>query len=132
MKKTILIGFMLLVSVIAVAQGAVVVPAEPIWMPPDWLKTLLTIGAGFPGVGPILVKVIMYLSIFLTVATILCGAFIGVIRSLAGVMNISGMSALADKVQAFEDGTIMYYMKYFSAFNAPAPVAPVEVIELKK
>ena len=132
MKKTILIGMMLLVSVIAVAQGAVVVSADPIWMPPEWLKTILMMGSGMPMVGPFLMKAIMYLSIFLTVATILCGAFIGVIRTLAGAFNLAGASALADKVQAFEDGSIAYYLKYFSAFNAQAPAAPVAVLDLKK
>ena len=101
--------------------------AEPA-APPVWAQQLLVAAEKLPVVGPIVSKVIFYGGMLASILTLLAGSFMALLKILSVVSSLSGLAAFAQKVQSFQDGKIMYYLKYLSMFNAKRPY-PGEVIQ---
>lgn len=93
---------------------AVALPAAP----PTWAQELMVTAENLPVVGPILTKVIMYVAIVTSILTALVATLLTVLNTLMGVMNLSGLVNISTAIAAFRDGKIMYWLRFFSLFNA--------------
>lgn len=132
MKKIVTLFWLILVaSIYTFAQNAAVIPApvlpvipplDPIMVPPDWLQSAILLIKNIPAVGPILVKIGQYAGVLATVLTSLSVAVIGILKSLQVVLNIAKAPELAAKIEAFEKGKILYWLKYLSMLNAEKKV----------
>lgn len=103
------------VPVVAVAPTvAVQTPAAP----PVWAQDLLATAAGIPVVGPVVTKVLMYVGIVSSILTMLVAFLISALSALMSVFTWAGLTELATALAAFQAGKVMYYLKFFSLFNA--------------
>lgn len=124
---------LLLVCVVAfgqeaaqVVQEAAVAQPVPVQEVPEWLDKVLAILQGIPVLGPIVTEILKYLGVFAVITTSLTAFLMTALRALVSVFNLAKLVDLAVKVKAFEDSKVMYYLKYFSLFNAPKKVVAVE------
>lgn len=104
----------------AVAIPAAVVVPEPA-APPQWATDVLVAASKLPVIGPIVSKGLMYLGILTAILTTLVGAILSILALLLGVFKSGGLVNAVAVIQAFRDGKIMYWLKYFSNFNAKKP-----------
>lgn len=100
-----------------VVPTASVVVAEPA-APPAWAQDLIVTAESLPVVGPILSKALLYLGILSSILTVMVGALITVLNTLMGALNLAGLVRIASALAAFRDGRVMYWLKFFSLFNA--------------
>lgn len=131
--KKIVWGFLILLClmpVFALAQavdstGAVI---NPVFVPPAWLQSvILGAIAQFPTVGKFVVIVAQWAGVLASVLTILAGALHG----LFSIVELGlGNKLSADQLASFQKiyGNILYYLKYFSMFNAQKPADPAPAI----
>jgi len=96
---------------------AVLEPAAP----PEWAQELIAAAEKLPVVGPIVSKVLVWVGILAGITTTLVGTLLGIINTLMGVANLSGLASAAAALANFRDGKIMYWLKFFSLFNAKKP-----------
>jgi hypothetical protein len=89
--------------------------------PPTWALELLTTVQGLPVIGPLASQAIMYLGIFAAILTSITAALLAILSSLSGVMTFSGLTKAVAWIQGFKNGKIMYWLTYFSNFNAQKP-----------
>lgn len=89
--------------------------------PPAFVQDLVVAIKSLPVLGPIAVKVLNWLTVFFTIISGLCAFLLVVLKSLSGVANIASLAGFAEKIQAFQDSKIIYWLKYFSIFNAKKP-----------
>jgi hypothetical protein len=99
---------------VPVGDVAVAAPAAP----PAWFQEVLTNAQSLPVVGPYIAKALVWLGIIAALLTALVAFLLAISASLKGVLNVAGLNNFATEVQAFQDGKIMYWIKYFSMFNA--------------
>ncbi len=102
------------------SQPAVVAVEEPA-APPKWVADVIVSAQKLPIIGPIVSKVILYAGVLSSILTALFAAFFTILSALSGVLNLAGLQKIADAVQAFKKGKIMYYLAYLSMFNAKKP-----------
>jgi hypothetical protein len=98
------------------------VPAVPP-APPAWALELLTTVEALPVVGPIVAKGLLYLGILSAILTSLVAFLLSALAGLKSVLNFAGLTTLTSALQSFQDGPIMYWLTYFSNFNAQNPPA---------
>lgn len=98
--------------------------AEPS-APPLWLQDLIVSAQSFPIVGPYLTKVMMYVGVIGSILTALVAFLLTGISILSGIANFSGLAGIATALTNFKNGPIMYWITYFSNFNAKKPQEPV-------
>lgn len=98
----------------------VMVSEEPkaIEPPPEWLKTTIESVYSLPIVGPYAAKGVQWLGVFAVILTSLTGAAIVSIRALMTVLNFAGLVSAVAFLTKFENGKVMYWLRYFSMFNA--------------
>lgn len=96
--------------------------------PPEWVQKLIVTSQGLPVVGPIVTKVILYGGMLASILTLVAGTLMALLKILSGISSLSGLIAFANKVEAFQNGKVMYWLKYLSMFNAKKPY-PGEVIQ---
>ena len=89
--------------------------------PPTWVQDLAVSIKSLPVVGPIVVKALNWIAVIVSILTALCAFLMVALKALSSIMNIASLTNFAASLQAFQDGKIMYYLKYFSAFNAQKP-----------
>lgn len=109
---------------LAPSQPAVVVPANT--APPTWATELLSTIAGLPVVGPYVSQILLWLGILAAILTTLVAAALSILASLKGAFKWAGLDSAVAAITAFQAGPVMYYLKYFSNFNAqksPPPTA---------
>ena len=145
MKALIVISIMSLIAVCAFAQDtttttaslfnvreSVTIPPIPAVLPPQaipaqppqWIVDALTSLESFPVVGPIVSKVIQYVAIIGSFLTLLTGFLMGLIK-IVGPMLATGTEAkIAADVAAVLNSKVILWLRYFSMFQKPAPVAP--------
>lgn len=111
----------LLLASFGFAQDAAYLNADAVQAPPEWLVNMLQSLHDLPIVGPFMAKAVQWLGVIVTIITSFVGFVWVSIRALSTVLNVAGLLAFADKLKAFEQGKIMYYLKYFSMFNAKKP-----------
>lgn len=100
----------------APAPAVVAVP-EPA-APPSWATDLLMEVSRLPVVGPYVSKALLYLGILTAILTTLVAAILSILASLQGGFNAAGLVDASNAVTAFKNGKIMYWLTYFSNFNA--------------
>lgn len=119
-----------------VAQPAAVAPApapvvsspevDPVpapAAPPEWASALLTNVSKLPVIGPYVSKAILWLGILAAILTTLVAAALSILATLKGGLNAAGLDSAVAAVDAFKNGKIMYWLTYFSNFNAQKPQA---------
>lgn len=132
MKFLFLILSCLLVYTICFADAFVqpVVPAAittaapqqvSVNLPPAWLENALDTAGDLPVIGPVLVTVMKWLGVFASIMTLIVTCVLGIARALVPVLNLAKLVNLASALEAFQSGTIMYWLKFFSMYNAKKP-----------
>jgi hypothetical protein len=89
--------------------------------PPQWAQDLISDAGSLPVVGPYVAKALLYAGILAAILTALVLFLLTVLSALSGVLHISGMDNWVAAIQNFKNGKFMYYLKYFSMFNAQKP-----------
>ena len=89
--------------------------------PPQWMQSALVMVKSLPVVGPIVSKAIQWLAVITSILTALCGCILLILRALSGIASVSQLTVLSEAVVKFQNGPIMYYLKYASLFNAKKP-----------
>jgi hypothetical protein len=105
----------------APAEVIAVMPEEaPVLknLPPVWLEKALDIVSSMPVVGPVVVEVLKWLGVVSSVLTALVTALLGILLTLRKVLNLAKLADLALKIELFMNGPIMFWLKYFSIYNA--------------
>lgn len=128
--KALLISIILFASVLSFAQDATIMPSpspmpvvvesapQVIEAPPEWLVKSLSYIYEIPFVGPYAAKGAQWLGVIVVIITSFTGATLVSLRALTTVLTLSSLVVWADKVYAFENSKIIYWLKYFSMFNA--------------
>lgn len=106
---------------LAPSQAAVAVPA--VSAPPAWATVILTTVANLPVVGPYVSQLLLWLGILAAILTTLVGAVLTILASLKGAFKWAGLDTAVAAITAFQAGPIMYWLTYFSNFNAKKPSA---------
>ena len=96
--------------------------ADPILNPPSWLAQLIVSLKEFPVVGPYAVTVLQWLGVLVSILTGLLAFLLMALKSLSTVLNFASLFSLAEKIKALENSKVMYWLKYFSMFNATKPI----------
>jgi hypothetical protein len=97
-----------------------VVPGVP--APPQWVQNLLVTIKNLPLIGPYVSKAIVYLGILSVVLTSLVAFLMGLLKSLSGLFaQFPQLQKLSAALEEFQDGKVMYWLKFFSNFNAQKP-----------
>lgn len=91
--------------------------AEPA-APPEWAQEIIVAAEKLPVIGPVVSKALLWCGILAGILTTLTAALLTVISTLMGVANLSGLVRVATALTAFRDGKVMYWLKFFSMFNA--------------
>lgn len=126
MKYTSIIFFLFVMMFAAMgfAQETAAIDSNAVEMPPEWLVNLLQMLHDMPVVGPFVASAVQWIGVIVTIITSFT-AFLWVsVKALSRVVSVAGLIAFADKLKAFENGRVMYWLKYFSAFNAPKKPEP--------
>lgn len=97
--------------------------------PPAWAQALVVTASNLPVVGPVLSKILVYLPAIVTVLTILAASLLSIIQALASVLNFAGLGSAATFILNFQNGKVMYWLKFFSMFNAKKPDAATASID---
>lgn len=108
------------VAVLPVAPSGTVVVAEPA-APPKWAEDLIMTAQKLPVIGPIVSKALLYAGIVSSILTALIACLLTIFTALSKVLNLAGLMSIAEKVQLFKNGKVMYWLTYLSMFNAKKP-----------
>ena len=117
MKKMfgIFLVSMMLVSALAFA-GDMIPPAPADSAIPGWIPMVLNQIAMLPGVGPILVKVVMILSVVAGVLTALSVCAMSIFAALKKGFSSVGLESAEAKTKSIAD-KVMPILQYLSMFN---------------
>lgn len=74
-----------------------------------------------PVIGPIVSKALLYAGIVSSILTALIACLLTIFTALSKVLNLAGLMSIAEKVQLFKNGKVMYWLTYLSMFNAKKP-----------
>lgn len=99
---------------------SMVAVAEPV-APPQWIQDLIVKSESFPVIGGFISKAIVFVGSVTTFLTMGIALLLGLLTTLQGVFNFAGLASLSAKIQSFKNGSLMYWLKYFSHFNAQKP-----------
>lgn len=108
--KRLLFILVLIFPIMLLAQE--VNPFEP----PQWLKESMLFISSLPHVGPIFLKVMMWLGVTASILTVLATSFIAISKSLQKVLKLMKLEAWALKVEAFYL-LVGPYLKFLSMYN---------------
>lgn len=103
-----------------VMAPAVVAVAEPA-APPAWAQDLMVSAQKLPVIGPVVTKATLYLGILSSLLTLFTSFIIAGAAALSGAFNYAGLTKAVAAITAFQNGKFMYYIKFFSLFNAKKP-----------
>lgn len=99
--------------------------------PPAWAQGLMVSAEKLPVVGPIISKALLYLGIVSSVLTALAAFLISALTVVGGAFSYAGFANAAQAIAAFQNGKIMYWIKFFSLFNAKKLEADSKIPDLK-
>jgi hypothetical protein len=105
--------------------ASVTTPVPVVAAPPQWATDVLVSAESLPVIGPILVKGLMYFGIITTLLTSLVAFLLGFTATLSGTFNAAGLTKFATLLTDFQNGKIMYWLKFITSFNAQKPATPV-------
>lgn len=86
--------------------------------PPVWLEKVLDIASSIPVIGPVVVLIAKWLGVLASAATILVTALLGLLKIAQSVAKMSKLASLAILIEKFANGPIMYWLAFFSIYNA--------------
>ncbi len=89
--------------------------------PPVWAQDLMVTAGKLPIIGPVVSKVMLYLGIVSSILTLFCGFLISAIGIVSQSLKYAGLENAVATLGAFQNGKFMYYLKFFSLFNAQKP-----------
>lgn len=104
--------------IVAVSAPPTMVPVPEPAAPPQWAQDVLMSAEGLPIVGPLVAKALVYAGILAAILSALVLCLLTILNALSGVLNFSGLATAVLAIQDFKNGKIMYWLKYFSLFNA--------------
>lgn len=104
----------------AASPQPMVAVAEPA-APPVWAQDMMTTAEKLPVIGPIVTKALLYLGIVSSLLTMFCAFLISVLGVLESAFSWSKLFTAATAIADFKNGKIMYWIKFFSMFNAKKP-----------
>jgi hypothetical protein len=87
-------------------------------LPPVWLESAIEKAESVPVVGPIVVTITKWLGVIAGILTVLVTALLAAIQILSRVLNVAKMTALAARVQAISKSPVIYWLSFFSMYNA--------------
>ncbi len=105
-------------AVVEVVQALPDTAPDAKFLPPEWLAKAMDVISSMPVVGPIVVEVAKWLGVAASILTILVTALLGVLRVLITSANLLKLAGLAAKLEVLMSGPIMYWLKFFSMYNA--------------
>lgn len=97
-----------------------VIVSEPA-APPKWAEEILVKAQDFPVVGPYVAKGIYYAGVVSSLLTALVAFLLAALKALSGVLSVAGAASFSEKIKALQDSKLMFWLKYFSMFNAKKP-----------
>lgn len=103
------------------APDAPAVPVAEPAAPPEWAQKIMVVAQNLPVVGPIISKALMVLGIVAAVTTSIVGVLLSLLNIITGVFHFAGAAGIAQALSDFKNGKIMYWIKFFSLFNAKKP-----------
>lgn len=122
MRNLILLFAAILFADLATAQelvpAVVAAQLDPIFIPPSWLQELMLVVKGLPIVGPYVVEALKWVAVATVILSTLTGAILTVLKALQGALHLAKLEEFATKVKAFEDSKLVFWLRYFSNFNA--------------
>lgn len=92
--------------------------------PPKWAQELIVAAEKLPVVGPWVAKALLWSGILAGILTTLVAAVLAIVQMLMGVANLSGLTTFGNWLTNFQNGQVMYWLKFFSLFNAKKPDDP--------
>lgn len=116
-KILLLITFFSL-AVFAQDAASPVLDSTAVETPPEWLVEILNTIQSLPIVGPYLVVILQWLGVVFTIVTTFTLAIITSVRALMTVAKWQQLFTVVAALENFQKGKIMYWLKYFSMFNA--------------
>ena len=120
MRNLILVLCAVLFADIALAQEVVAAAPmiDPMFIPPTWLQDMMLVIKGLPIVGPYVVEALKWVGVATVIISAMTGAVLTVLKALQGALHLAKLDAMAEKVKAFQDSKFIFWLKYFSNFNA--------------
>lgn len=124
MRNLILVLCAVLFADIALAQEVVAAAPmiDPMFIPPTWLQDMMLVIKGLPIVGPYVVEALKWVGVATVIISAMTGAVLTVLKALQGALHLAKLDAMAEKVKAFENSKFIFWLKYFSNFNAQKSV----------
>lgn len=124
MRNLILVLCAVLLADIALAQDVVAAApmVDPMFIPPTWLQDMMLVIKGLPIVGPYVVEALKWVGVATVIISAMTGAVLTVLKALQGALKLAKLEAMAEKVTAFEKSKFIFWLKYFSNFNAQKSV----------
>lgn len=87
-------------------------------VPPAWLLEVMHKIESVPVIGPVAIDVFKWLGVVAAVMTALVTCLLSITRALVFAGRIQGMAPLMAWAMKLEKGKVMYWLKYFSVYNA--------------
>jgi hypothetical protein len=111
--------FALCAAIAVLAMFSIPAYAEIVAAPPgmEWIGMVLQFLMSVPYVGPILVKILEILSLVSVGMTALSAGVAAFIKGSEGILKLAGAHEKA-KMIAEKGEKLLYWLKYFSMFNA--------------
>ena len=124
MRNLILVLCAVLLADIALAQDVVAAAPviDPMFIPPTWLQDMMLVIKGLPIVGPYVVEALKWVGVATVILSSMTGAVLTVLKALQGALKLAKLEAMAEKIKAFENSKFIFWLKYFSNFNAQKSV----------
>lgn len=94
------------------------VPVAEVAAPPAWAQDVMVSAQTLPVIGPIVTKALLYLGILSSLLTMFAGFLMSSLAVLAGAFNFAGITKAVVFITDFQKGKFMYWIKFFSMFNA--------------
>lgn len=107
-------------STIATPAPALVAVPEPA-APPQWAIDVLMSAAKLPIIGPYVSKALLYAGILAALLTSLVAFLLGAVALLSQAFGWAGLTNFSNALAAFKGSQFMYWLTYFSNFNAKKP-----------
>ncbi len=108
------------VAVVVPSQVPTVAIAEPA-APPKWVVDTIVSASKLPLVGPYIAKAALYAGIIVSILTTIVTALLTILNLIMVVVSYTPLAGLVVTLQNFKEGKFMYYLKFFSMFNATHP-----------
>lgn len=107
-------------AAISVAQPPVIVAAAPsdVAAPPAWLVQAMKTVEGVPVIGKIAVEVFKWAGVLGVIMTALVACLLTIAKALQAAGGFAKLAAVVAWASSFESGKIMYWLKFFSFYNA--------------